>query len=89
MRTISGQAGWIYSVQFSPSGKYIATGDYTGEVVIWELATGNKVYSTKVPAAGNTPIGIFNLAYNHDGSLLGVACANNMAYIIDVPANLR
>jgi WD40 repeat protein len=88
-RTISGHAGWVYAVQFAPSGKFIATGDYTGEIAIWEVATGNKVFSTKVPSANNTPIGIFNLAYSHDGALLGVACANNMAYVIDVPANAR
>jgi WD40 repeat protein len=89
IRTISGHTGWVYAVQFCPSGKFIATGDYTGEVAIWEVATGNKVFSMKVPSADNTRIGIFNLAYNHDGTLLGVACDNNLAYVINVPENVR
>jgi WD40 repeat protein len=89
VRTISGHAGWVYAVQFSPSGKFVATGDYTGEIAIWEVATGNKAFSTKVPSANSTPVGIFNLAYNQDGALLGVACATNLAYVIDVPENAR
>jgi WD40 repeat protein len=86
---LSANPGWVYSTQFSPSGKFIATGDYTGEVAIWDVATGNKVFSTKMPSANNTPVGIFNLAYSFDGALLGVACANNLAYVIDVPATAR
>ena len=35
--TLTGNKGGGYSVRFSPNGKVIATGDYEGTIVLWNL----------------------------------------------------
>ena len=40
---IEKHTGWITALQFSPDGKFLATGDRNGGVHVWEAETGNEV----------------------------------------------
>src|SRR5205823_5887663 len=42
-------ASMLYAVTFSADGKFLATGDKVGHVVVWELATGKEAGSLETP----------------------------------------
>jgi len=70
----------LYACTFSPDGRYLATGDKVGHVVVWETTTGKQaaVLETPVmytwdPTARRHSIGgIRSLAFSADGKLLAV-----------------
>ncbi len=70
----------LYASAFSADGKFLATGDKTGHVVIWETDTGKQagtleapVMYTWDPAQRRHSIGgIRSLAFSPDGKLLAV-----------------
>jgi len=70
----------LYACALSANGKYIATGDKLGHVVIWELATGKSVAALEAPALYTwDPIqrrhsigGIRALAFSPDSQSLAV-----------------
>lgn len=43
------QAHWerVTAVAFSPDGKYAASGDWSGELIIWNVTDGSRYFSTK------------------------------------------
>ena len=70
----------LYAVAVSPCGKYLATGDKVGHVVISELAGGTKVAELETPvmytwdptARRHSIGGIRSLAFSPDSKLLAV-----------------
>jgi WD40 repeat protein len=70
----------LFAGAISPDGKYIATGDKVGHVVVWEAATGNQVTTLETPtmytwdpkARLHSIGGIRSLAFSPDGALLAV-----------------
>lgn len=70
----------LYCCAVSPDGKYIATGDRVGHVVVWETATGNQAATLETPimytwdpkARIHSIGGIRSLAFSPDGRLLAV-----------------
>jgi WD40 repeat protein len=70
----------LYACAFSPDGKYLATGDKVGHVVVWEVATGKEVATLETPVMYTwDPVqrrhsigGIRSLAFSPDGKLLAV-----------------
>lgn len=70
----------LYACAISADGKYLATGDKVGHVVVWEIATGKQV--TSLEAAGmytwdpsqrrHSIGGIRSLAFSPDGRRLAV-----------------
>jgi WD40 repeat protein len=42
---LSGHAGTIFAVEFSPNGRFLASGDHHGLVKIWDLKTGKELHS--------------------------------------------
>lgn len=79
----------LYACEFSRDGRYLATGDRVGHVVIWEMATGRKAGEIDVPSLytwdGTQRIrsigGIRALAFSPDGTELavgGVGQINNV-----------
>lgn len=75
--TLSGHGGpgkdGVYSVAFSPDGRYIASGDATGVVRLWHSKDGRMVKSV----SGQSDHAIPGVAFSSDGSLLvgvGGAC---------------
>ncbi|MEQ8791284.1 MAG: hypothetical protein RIC55_33795 [Pirellulaceae bacterium] len=70
----------LYTSAISPDGKYIATADKVGHVVVWEAATGDEVTTLETPtmytwdpkARIHSIGGVRSLAFSPDGSLLAV-----------------
>ncbi len=70
----------LYACAFSPDGKYVATGDKVGHVVVWEVETGKQIATVETPGMYTwDPVqrrhsigGIRSLAFSPDGKLLAV-----------------
>lgn len=70
----------LYAVSYSADGKYLATGDKVGHVVIWDTATGKPVSTLEAPvmytwdprARLHSIGGIRSLAFSPDGKCLAV-----------------
>ena len=70
----------LYAVAFSTDGRFVATGDKVGHVVVWETATGNKAGTVEAPVMYTwDPVqrrhsigGIRSLAFSPDGTQLAV-----------------
>ena len=70
----------LYACAFSPDGKFLATGDKVGHVVVWDVASGRTVATLEVPtmytwdpsARRHSIGGIRSLAFSPDGTLLAV-----------------
>ncbi len=70
----------LYACTFSPDGTLLATGDKVGHVVIWEVATGEKVATFESPenytwdprARRHSIGGIRSLRFSPDGKSLAV-----------------
>ena len=45
MRKLEGHANWIYSVAFSPDGRYVLTGSWDSTARLWDSATGEELVS--------------------------------------------
>src|SRR5262245_53930735 len=77
--TFQGHDSWVYGVAFSPDGKQIASASKTGEIKVWERATGNEVHRLlghMAPA--------FAVAYRPDGKQLASAGWDNTVRIWDL-----
>lgn len=48
----------IYSVAWSPSGEYLATGSFDGQVYIWAMRAGTLARAFKVGGVGEKPMGL-------------------------------
>ena len=44
-RPFVGHKGHVYGVAFSPDGKYLVSGDESGELLLWDAATGKHLFS--------------------------------------------
>jgi WD40 repeat protein len=70
----------LYACAFSRDGKYLASGDKVGHVVVWEVATGKELASLETPVMytwdptqrRHSIGGIRSLAFSPDGKLLAV-----------------
>jgi WD40 repeat protein len=70
----------LYAAAFSADGKYLATGDKIGKVIIWDTATGKQVGACEAPVMYTwDPVqrihsigGIRSLAFSPDGVSLAV-----------------
>jgi WD40 repeat protein len=45
--SLKGHTGWVYSVEFSPDGKRIASGSDDTTVKVWDAATGQEIFTLK------------------------------------------
>lgn len=61
-----GHDGLVYSVAFSPDGRYIATGSGDKWTVLWVAATS----SHELPMLGGHTGHVCSVAFSHDGGLL-------------------
>ena len=67
----------VYSVAFSPSGDYLASGSLAGQMYIWDVAEGKCIKSYK--GKGD----IFEVAWNKEESRVAACFSSNVVSLID------
>jgi WD40 repeat protein len=89
----------LYACAFSPDGKYVATGDKVGHIVVWEAASGKSAATLEAPGMYTwDPVqrrhsigGIRTLAFSPDGRLLaagGIGRIGNIDHL-DGPSRVE
>jgi RNA polymerase sigma factor (sigma-70 family) len=77
--TLGDAETFINSVTFSPDGRTLATGDWKGNLCLWEVATGQRRHEYIGHESS-----IWPLAFSPDGRLLAAAGAEGPAYVWEV-----
>jgi transducin (beta)-like 1 len=67
----------VYSVAFSPSGKFLASGSLAGQLYIWHIERGEQVKSFK--GTGD----IFEVAWNKEETMVAACFSSNVVAIMD------
>ncbi len=80
---LKGHADAVYSVAYSPDGKYLATGSLDNTIKLWELATGKEVKSYG-GQPGHQKM-VLSVAFSPDGQMLASGSVDNTLKVWDVP----
>ncbi len=80
---LQGHTDGVYTVAFSPDGRYVATGSFDNTIKLWETATGKEV-KTYGGAQGHQKM-VLSVAFSPDGQLLASGGADNTLKVWDVP----
>jgi transducin (beta)-like 1 len=67
----------VYSVSFSPSGDFLASGSLAGQLYIWNVKEGKPIKSFK--GKGD----IFEVAWNKEESRVAACFSSNAVSVID------
>jgi WD40 repeat protein len=87
----------LFTCAFSPDGRYLATGDKVGHIVIWEVASGRPSTTLEAPTfytwdptqRRHSIGGIRSLAFSPDGTRLAVGGINKVGNIDHLEAPPR
>ncbi|CAF0758546.1 unnamed protein product [Brachionus calyciflorus] len=78
LHTLNRHTEPVYSVAFSPDGKYLATGSFDKCVNIWNISSGELVNVYR--GSG----GIFEVCWNHRGDKVGASAADGTVCVLDL-----
>jgi FOG: WD40 repeat len=67
----------VYTVAFSPSGDYLASGSLAGQLYVWRLKDGKQIKNYK----GNGDI--FEVAWNKEETRIAACFSSNVVDVID------
>lgn len=74
----------ISSLAFSPNGKYLASVDYRGNVVVRKISTGKVVANYREESVDNVPwLQGLKIAFSPDGNILACVCTDDRITIRD------
>ncbi|CAH1780820.1 unnamed protein product [Owenia fusiformis] len=68
----------VYSVAFSPDGRFLASGSFDKCVHIWNVQSGALVHSYKGTG------GIFEVCWNHRGDKVGASASDGSVFVLDL-----
>ncbi|XP_027197163.2 transducin beta like ebi [Dermatophagoides pteronyssinus] len=68
----------VYSVAFSPDGRFLASGSFDKCVHIWSTQTGQLVHSYKGTG------GIFEVCWNSKGDKVGASASDGSVFVLDL-----
>ncbi|KAG1670241.1 F-box-like/WD repeat-containing protein TBL1XR1-A [Nymphon striatum] len=68
----------VYSVAFSPNGKYLASGSFDKCVHIWSTQNGNLIHSYRGTG------GIFEVCWNSNGDKVGASASDGSVFVLDL-----
>lgn len=76
-RTFDRHRDSVYSVAFSPSGNYLASGSLAGQLYVWNISNGKHIKSYK--GQGD----IFEVAWNSEETRVAACFSSNVVAVID------
>lgn len=87
----------LYAAAFAPDGKFLATGDKVGHVVVWDTASGKETATLEAPVMYTwDPVqrrhsigGIRSLAFSPDGKALAVGGMDKVGNIDHLEGKMR
>jgi WD40 repeat protein len=85
LKTFTGHPQPAYAAAWSDDGAYIATGDESARIFIWDTRTGQKIRTIY----GDHQRGIQNLSFNHTRSLLMSTGKDDVVNIYNVTSGKR
>lgn len=77
--TLKGHTGWVWSVSFSPDGKYIASGSTDHKIILWDVATRAAVGTMM----GHSDI-VLSAVFNPEGTILASGSRDKKIVLWDV-----
>ena len=78
LHTLSNHSDPVYSVAFSPDGKYMASGSFDRTVNIWSVKDG-ELLKTFTGSGG-----IFEVGWNKDGTQVAACFSTKSVVVVDV-----
>lgn len=78
LHTLTKHTEPVYSVAFSPDGKFLASGSFDKCVHIWSTQSGQLVHSYKGTG------GIFEVCWNSRGTKVGASASDGSVFVLDM-----
>src|SRR6266404_5301650 len=84
--TLKGHTETVYTVSFSPDGRYVLTGSFDKSLKLWEAATGKEI-KTFGGQAGHQNL-ILAASFSPDGRLIASGSSDNTVKLWDTPFSI-